>query len=347
MRHQVLKFLAAGLAISVGLPGLAVAATAGAKAIIPQNVFPQKAMPGHTAVAIINGERLSEKKFVDSLLLLNGMTLMQKWFQLTLLKQACEKEGLKVGPAQIQAQLNGVLANIGAQKVPANQRMAALNRILAQRGESFAIFELGLARVAYIMALAKGHVHVTAKQLKLAYERNFGPKVLVRDIVVSSFSTAATVRDLLQVKHDNPAIVARQYSINRQTAADGGLVAIPLKDTTIPRIFRSTAAHLRMGHLSSGIPMGADIHLLWLVKNIPAKKVAFSSVKAALKTKLLQVMELQWGQRELQRLVVQAKIKVKDPLLAAMYAELQKEVAMERQAMMRAKKSGAGTIGGE
>jgi parvulin-like peptidyl-prolyl isomerase len=336
VRHWAKKTLITGLLASVGFPaGWAMAAAP--SSVIPQDIFPQKAKPGQPAVAIVNNEALSEKKFINSLVLLSGMQLMRQWFELTLLKQACDKAGLHVGKKQIQAQMNFVMANLAAQKVPADERLAALQRVLASRGESLPTFELGLARTAYIEALAKGHVRVTKKQIRLSYESQYGPKVLVRDIVVPGFSQAVTVRDLIEKKHDSAAKVAETYSVAKQSAANGGEVLIPLKDTTIPRIFRSTAAHLRKGHLSSGIPMGNDIHLLWLVKKVPAQNVPFSSVEKQIKASLTRIMELRWGQREIAKLVAAAKIKIKDPVLHALYSELKKQMAAERAAMENAK----------
>jgi hypothetical protein len=336
VRHWVKKTLITGMLASIGLPaGWAVAASP----VIPQDILPVKAKPGQPAVAIVNGEALSEKKFINSLVLLGGMPLMRQWLELTLLKQACDKAGLHVGKKQLQAQMDFIMDNLAAQKIPANERMAALQRILAARGETLPSFELRLARTAYIEALAKGHVHVTKKQIQLSYESQYGPKVLVRDIVVPGFSQAVTVRDLIEKKHDSAAKVAETYSIDKQSAANGGEVLIPLKDTAIPSILRSTAAHLRKGHLSSGIPMGNDIDLLWLVKKIPAQNVPLKSVEKNIKASLTRVLELQWGERELQKLVAAAKIKVKDPVLHALYGELRREMAAERAAMQKSKSS--------
>ncbi len=338
MLHRTKSILTAGLLAAMILPVGASAATSSPSSAVPTNILPERAKPGQKAVAIVNGEPLSEKKFLNSLVLLKGMELMQRWLQLTLLKQACEKAGLHVGQKQIQAQMNFVLQNLAAQHVPADERMAALERILASHGENLSIFDLGLARTAYIEALAKGHVHVTSKQIHLEYENQYGPKVLVRDIVVSRFSQAVTVKDLIEKKHDSAAKVAETYSLDKQSAANGGEVLIPLKDSAIPRIFRSTAAHLRKGHLSTGIPMGGDIHLLWLVKKIPAQNVPLAKVQKTIKANLTRILELQWGEREIERLAAAAKVKIKDPVLRAMYAELKHEMAMERAAMQQAKK---------
>ena len=337
MLHRAKSILVAGLLATTALPVGASAAASAPSISIPNNIMPEKAKPGEPTVAIINGEPLSEKKFVNSMILLSGMPLMRRWIELTILKQACEKAGLHVGKKQIQAQMNFVLQSLATQHIPADERMVALEKILASRGQNLLLFQLGLARTAYIEALAKGHIHVTSKQIHLAYESQYGPKVLVRDIVVSSFSQAVTVRDLIEKKHDSAAKVAETYSLDKQTAANGGEVLIPLKDSAIPPIYRSTAAHLRKGHLSSGVPMGHAIHLLWLVKKIPAQKVPLAKVQKEIKANLTRVMELQWGEREIEKLAAAATIKVKNPVLHALYAEMNHDIAMEEAAMQRAK----------
>ncbi|MGC8541821.1 MAG: hypothetical protein ACP5QA_14510, partial [Phycisphaerae bacterium] len=184
-------------------------------------LMPRSPAPGNPAVATVNGVALSKEHFLNSLLRLNGLGLLEKWIQLTVLKQACVKAGLHVGKAQIDAAEQGVLNQLAAQHIPAKQRIPVLEKLLARKGESLAEFRMALARTTYMLALAKGHVHITNADVELAYKTNFGPKVEVRDIMVSSFDDAATVRHLIMDKHENPAVVAQQHSINTQNAANG------------------------------------------------------------------------------------------------------------------------------
>jgi hypothetical protein len=302
-------------------------------------IMPRSPAPGNPAIAKVNGVALSKAHFLNSLLRLNGLGLLEKWIQLTVLKQACAKAGLHVGQAQVDAAEQGVLNQLAAQHIPAKQRIPVLEKLLARKGETLAEFRMALARTTYMLALAKGHVQVTDAQVHQAYKANFGPKVEVRDIVVSTFDDAATVRHLIMDKHENPALVAQQHSINTQNAANGGLEVIPLEDKALPQILLDTASELKPNDLSAAVPINGSLHLLWLVKKIPAVKVSFSKVQAGLKADLLNQMKLQWGQVELNRLVAQSKISIDNPILNEEFVALREAYAEQAKLMQNEQKA--------
>ena len=302
-------------------------------------LMPRSPAPGNPPVATVNGVALSKEHFLNSLLRHNGLGLLEKWIQLTVLKQACVKAGLHVGKAQIDAAEQGVLNQLAAQHIPVKQRIPVLEKLLARKGESLAEFRMALARTTYMLALAKGHVHITDADVELAYKSNFGPKVEVRDIVVSTFDDAATVRHLIMDKHENPAVVAQQHSINTQNAANGGLEVIPLEDQSLPKILLDTAAELKPNVLSAAVDSNGSLHLLWLVKKVPASTIPLSKVKVGLKADLLNQGELQWGQIELNRLVAQSKITIANPILNQEFAALREAYAEQAQAMRNEQKA--------
>ena len=236
--------------------------------------------------------------------------------------------------------MDKVLAQLQAQHVPVGQRRAVLARLLAQHGQNMADFEMSLARTAYILALAKGHVHVTDQQIQTAYNIQYGQRVEVRDIVVRSLEDAANVRQLIMHEQKDPAVVAAKMSINQQNAANGGLTIIPLEDPSLPPLLTDTAKRLKPGHLSPAIPLNNVYHLLWLVKKMPAASTPLSAVKGDIKAKLQRALELQWGNQEIQRLVKSATIKIDNPILAQEQQNLLAEIKAQQEA---AKKRAATT----
>ncbi len=322
---------------TVSTPGVATAPVP----VLNQGILmPRSPAPGNPAIAKVNGVALSKSHFLNSLLRLNGLGLLEKWIQLTVLKQACVKAGLHVGKAQVDAAEQGVLNQLAAQHIPAKERIPVLEKLLARKGETLAEFRMALARTTYMLALAKGHVQVTDAQVKQAYKVNFGPKVEVRDIVVSTFDDAATVRHLIMDKHENPALVAQQHSINTQNAANGGLEVIPLEEKALPQILLDTASELKPNELSAAVPINGSLHLLWLVKKIPAVDVPLSKVQAGLKADLLNQMKLQWGQVELNRLVAQSKITIDNPILNQEFAALREAYSEQAKLMQNEQKAG-------
>ncbi|MGC8624872.1 MAG: hypothetical protein ACP5VQ_06360 [Phycisphaerae bacterium] len=308
--------------------------------VLDQNILmPRSPTAGNPSIATVNGVALSKAHFLNSLLRMSGVGLLEKWIQLTVLKQACQKAGLHVGKAQIDAAEQGVLNQLAAQHVPVNQRIPVLEKLLARKGQSLADFRMALARTTYMLALAKGHVQVTNADVEQAYKVNFGPKAEVRDIVVATFDAAATVRHLIVDKHENPALVAQQHSINTQNAANGGLEIIPLEDKALPRILVNTAAELEPNELSAAVPVNGDLHLLWLVKKIPALKVPLPKVKVGLKADLLNEMEMRWGQIELNRLVAQSKITIDNPILKQEFTALREAYAEQARLLRNEQKA--------
>ncbi|NNM84751.1 MAG: hypothetical protein HKL96_03210 [Phycisphaerales bacterium] len=332
--------LAVLLSVGTGRQASAATATKPAAPVKSISILPTVASPGEPALVEINGERLSQPAFNDALTALYGTSLFQQWVQITLLKQACAQAGLKVGPADIQKQMEKVLAQLQAQHVPVGQRRAVLARLLAQHGQNMADFEMSLAKTAYILALAKGHVDVTDQQIQTAYNIQYGPRVEVRDIVVRSLEDAANVRQLIMHEQKDPAVVAAKMSINQQNAANGGLTIIPIEDPSLPQLLTDTAKRLKPGHLSPAIPLSNVYHLLWLVKKMPAASTPLSAVKGDLKEKLQRALDLQWGNQEIQRLVKSATIKIDNPILAQEQQNLLAEIKAQQEA---AKKRAAST----
>ena len=137
--------------------------------------------------------------------------------------------------------------------------------------------------------------------------------------------------------------MAAKYSIDQQTAAKGGLELVPTADTSLPSLFLSTAEELRKGHLSAAIPLGNAYHLLWLVKKIPASKTPLAKVHHTIKVKLKRILELQWGQRELSRLMAEAHVSIKDQTLNKEWSQIQ-EAYQEQQRLVRDEEKNAGRV---
>ncbi len=313
------------LGLGLAGPGANKAAGAATSAVgktMHISLLPTLASPQEPVLAQINGQKLSAGAFNKTLTQLYGMHLFSQWVQVTLLQQACAKEGIHVGKGVVDAEEEKILQRLSAEHVPQGQRHAALARVLAMRGKTVPQFRLELWRSAYVKALAKGHIHVTKKQIQEAYNINFGPKVKAVDIVVGSIRDAVTVRHLIMKENKNPEQVARAMSLDQQTAQNGGVVLIPLDNPTLPKVLLHTAARLTPGKLSPSIPINGEFHLLWLLEKIPAQKVSMNKVRPIIVKKISQALVNQWGQREIARLWQAAKIKIDNPILQQQYAAL-------------------------
>jgi parvulin-like peptidyl-prolyl isomerase len=345
-RMGKISLAAAALAALVGLGTFGIAAVAnaqgtsgdvGATATPDQttpSVMPTNAAPDEEAIVEINGQRLSKNQFMGSLIELHGLDLFIKWRNLTVLQQACQKAGITVGDAQVDSQIQQMIDQLAQQypSIPPNEREAVLEKAVQDRTqESFAEFRLDLATRTYMLALAKGHVPaVTEDQIQQVYNVNYGPRVEVQDIVVDNLEDAATVRHLIMVEHKDVGQVAQQYSVDKKTAANNGMEMIPLDDDSLPKLFRDTANQLNPNELSAAMPLDNEYHLLWLIKKIPTASTPLAQVHDQIKQQVENALEMQWGQNELNTLLLAAKIQIDDPVLDKQYQAIQAQLSEEQ-----------------
>ncbi|HTV46947.1 MAG TPA: peptidylprolyl isomerase [Phycisphaerae bacterium] len=322
----------AALAAIAGLGVFGISASADDQTSPPApaaSVMPTTAAPDEPSIAEINGQRLSRDQFVQSLIQLNGLDLFNKWERLTVLEQACKQAGIPTGDDIIDAQLKTMYDQMLAHNpnIPEDQRQATFEQAIeTQVHEPFIEFRLDLAINTYMLALAKGHVpDVTQDMIQQTYNAYYGPRVEVQDIVVSNLDDAGNVRHLIMDEGQDVTQVVQKYSVDKQSAANGGYRIIPLDSTLTPQWFRDTASVLQPKQLSAAIPDNGVFHLLWLVKKIPASDTPLSDVQDNLKKQLQNAAAIQWGQNELSRLLVQAKVQVDDPALAKLYQPVQEE----------------------
>ncbi len=275
---------------------------------------------GQKAIAVVNGQPISERQFDRILMSTDGMPLFEKFLQLTVLSQAARKAGLHVGPKQIAAERAKILAGLAKEHVPKGQRTAALAHILAERGISPLEFRMKLTRAAYLQALSRGKIHVSRAQEKAVFRVQSGPKLVLRDIVLHTLADAAYVRRLITKKHENPALVAKQHSIAPGANVNGGLIILPLRQKGVPAIVMDTARRLKPHQLSAAIFLNGAYHLLYLVKRIPAEHVAFKKVEPKLRQAMLMSLRQQWGNAYMAHLLLTAHIRINNSILATQYA---------------------------
>ena len=90
-------FMAAAALVGFAMAGMGAGPSASGAASAPamqMSLLPKLAGPQEPALAQINGEKLSARAFENTLTGLYGMGLFNEWVQVTLLRQACAKEGI-------------------------------------------------------------------------------------------------------------------------------------------------------------------------------------------------------------------------------------------------------------
>lgn len=281
------------------------------------------------AVALINGHPLSRKDMIDILIEARGVDVLQQMIILQLAKQETQKRGMRVTRADIDEEfrsaLDGIAQNAGMDAGEASEanKREALDQMLSERGISMAEFLIGMERNAHLRKLADGEIRVTDETLREEFARTYGERVLVQHIQIEQRDTRGLNEALeLLSRGADFTDVARRLSKNPDTAARGGeMEPFTFDDPDIPPALRETAFSLKDDAVSSPVLAGQFVHILKLVRRIPAEGVEFDDVRKEIELRVRKRAMPQAMSALAKELFVKANIKVLDSRLREKYQE--------------------------
>lgn len=240
------------------------------------------------ALVVVNGKAISKKRVVSLLMEAHGVEFMQQLIVLELAKEECKRRGLRVTPADVEAERMDALNRIAAEAkmdptdATEENKQRALEAVLRQRGISMPEFLLGMERNAYLRKVVEQDFHVDEATLREEFARTYGERVQVRHIQVSVQNPGRLneVISLLQRGADF-AEVAREKSANVETAARGGeLPPFTFTDERIDPLIREAAFSMKVGEvLTSPVRTDQYYHVLKLERRIPPENVKFKDVR--------------------------------------------------------------------
>lgn len=297
-------------------------------------------------IAVVNGTPIARSSMVRTLLDSHGLSLLEQLILLNAARQRGAKMGLAVTSADVQAahedalrRLATPVGGIDEQTLDRQVTERLLKEFLVAKNISRVEWDRRMEQQAWLRKIAVAEFEktdVTNDMLREEYGLEFGERVQVRHIQVSSLQAAARVRAALTGTGDSdspvpPAagqsvsarfeLVARQYSENQLTAARGGLMPpFTRNEPTVTPLIREAAFSLQPGQFSPPVHETGGYHILLLERRFPASSVGFENVDHArlrqrfLDRRIRQRVEILDGE-----LFKTALIDVRDPELARQF----------------------------
>ena len=131
--------------------------------------------------------------------------------------------------------------------------------------------------------LLRRTVEISDGELRAAFEREYGPKARIRQIVVPTRADAEEVIRRLKMGLEFGRL-AKGVSIDRVSRPSGGeLAPIPLSSRLGESAFR-----LKPGQISDVIQTPNGFHVIELLEKIPARTARFEEAKEALQEQLVE-----------------------------------------------------------
>lgn len=252
------------------------------------------------AVARINDKEITREAYINTLEVLYGPDAVQHLVARELLRQEVNRRNI-INKDEIMEQL---MERVG-RDVDALLREYARERgyrsldeyaEIYQRstGDSIEkmrerlvnrrVFVQEIHLLAEILLLDDGNIDLSEERLEREFEQEFGPRAVVRQIVLQTRIDTEEVMNQLKAGADF-RILALEKSIDDVSADRGGLVWPP-----IPRsgALGEAAFKLRVGQTSDIIRTEYGFHILKLESNIPGRDVAFEDVRDVLRRQIIR-----------------------------------------------------------
>ena len=208
----------------------------------------------NTAFARVNAEPISYEALAKECVERYGKEVLENMISRLIIQQACAERGVVVSEAEVTQQVIEISKKFGL-AVEQYYKLLEAERGLSQTQYQRDIIWPMLA----LRKLAGKEVTITREMMQQAYEDNYGPRVKARMIVCDKQRRAQEVWDKAKANPDNFDALARDYSVETNSRALGGVIPPIRKNTGAHENLRKAAfAMKKPGEISGILQIGPN-----------------------------------------------------------------------------------------
>ncbi len=266
-------------------------------------------------MAMVNGRPIYMEQLHHHLVASFGSSFAKYLIDFEIVQQAADAEDVQLTDADIADEHERSLARMSIQTADPAEREQLLTQALQESGMTREQYDLWLKGRALLRKLAEANVEVSEQDVREEFDRQFGRKILVRTLQLSSLAGIEQIREML-VDGEDFAELARKYS-NHPSSSDGGLLApISPRSVHVPVPLRDVAVTMtEVGQLSHPIRIGDAYHILQLVKIYESQEEDFQAVEAQLRLDVRERKTLYLQEAILLQLRRDAEVRLIDSTL--------------------------------
>jgi parvulin-like peptidyl-prolyl isomerase len=182
---------------------------------------------------------------------------------------------------------------------------------------------IAMERQAWLRKIIGPPAPIDEADLKKEYERVHGEKVEIRHLQLAAPRFFPPIKARLD-KGESFESLVREYSQNAYSRDRGGLLPpFSINDDTVTSVLAKAAFALKVGEYSNPIESLGAYHVIKLEKHIPPDGVSFDQARATL-LRHMEARRLMQAMQDLgSRLLMQAELRIEDPVLREQYKKAQ------------------------
>lgn len=250
----------------------------------PRKQLPPAA-PGSGVAAVVNGEPISRESLGNQCLVRWGDETLESLVNKQLITTACTERGIVISEHDIDAEINDIAKKFG---MSTEQYLTMLQN---ERDVSEVHYRRDIVwPTIALKRLAADRLTVTEEQLAKEFESQYGPKVQVRMISLTSASEAAKVLQLARANPDDFPTLAKEYSADPNSASAKGLIPPVRKHMGEPAIEKAVFA-LKVGEISEVVEAANQFFVFKCERLLPAATISpqfRQQARAAMKDQIIE-----------------------------------------------------------
>jgi parvulin-like peptidyl-prolyl isomerase len=225
-------------------------------------------------MAKVNGQVITRDHLGRECLRHYGKQVLESMVNKKMIFAACQERGVTVTADEVYKEVDRLSKRFKL------SREQFVGMLLKERGIDERQYQQDIVwPTLALRKLAATRLEVTEKELRIAYDQEYGSSVQVRIISLKSKANAAKVLKLAQAKPDDFAALAKQYSKDMNSAPAGGLVQ-PIRKHVGYEVLENAAFSIADGDVSGILEIGGQFHIIKREREIAGRQKAVPFEKA-------------------------------------------------------------------
>jgi parvulin-like peptidyl-prolyl isomerase len=234
---------------------------------VPTQGAPAAAPTPKDVVATVNGEQIKQTDLAAECMRHYGKDVLETMVNKFLITSASKKQNVVVTEAEVKAEIDRMAEYFG---VPTDQFLTMLEKERNIKPDQYSR-DIIWPMIA-LRKLAASQLTVTPQEVREAYETQYGAAVQCRLIACDSLEDAKKVREMAIAKPDDFGNLAKQHSVDPNSASAKGLIQ-PIRKHLGDKKIEDAAFRLQPGAISDVMEVANQFVFLKCEKHLPARDV--------------------------------------------------------------------------
>ena len=230
--------------------------------------------------ALVNGAEVTTDQLAAECLSRHGAAVLEALVNRRIIEQGCSRKGIAVTPQDVEAEIDAMSRRFN---VP---RAKWIELIQQERGVTPKQYTDDIVwPMIALRRLAHASVEPTAEEIEEAFEKQFGPAVKARIIVLRTRAEAEEVRKQVIADPEQFPTLARKKSVDVGSASVNGWVQ-PIRLHSGEPQFDRAAFALQPGQISDIVQVADQFIIIKCEDHLPASDVKLTDVRPHLAEEL-------------------------------------------------------------